>query len=78
MCENLDETISKISAFKATEQQIQEKLSHNIKENLTRQVERWNTSKDSNPTIPYLEVQLETFKALKKEAISLSLSLIHI
>ena len=72
MSENLDETISKINAFKATEQQIQEKLSHNIKENLRMQVDRWNTSKSSNPTISYMEVQLETFKSLKKEAISLS------
>ena len=72
MCETLDDTIKQISAFKATEQQINDKLSQNLKENITRQVERWNTSKDSAPTIPYLEVQLETFRALKKEAISLS------
>ena len=72
MSENLDETIAKINAFKATEEQIQEKLSHNLKENLRMQVDRWNTSKISSPTISYMEVQLETLKSLKKEAISLA------
>ena len=64
--------IAKINAFKATEEQIQEKLSHNLKENLRMQVDRWNTSKISSPTISYMEVQLETLKSLKKEAISLA------
>ena len=72
LSETLDDTIKRISAFKATEQQINDKLSKNLKENITRQCEKWNTSKESAPSIPYLEVQLETFRALKKEAISLS------
>ena len=72
MSEDLDEKIAKISSFKATEEQIQKKLSFNLKENLKLQCERWQTNKISSPDISYMEVQLETLKALKKEAISLA------
>ena len=47
-------------------------MSKNLKENITTQYEKWTTSKEAAPSIPYLEVQLETFRALKKEAIALS------
>ena len=73
MSEDLDEKIAKISSFKATEDQIQKKLSCNLKENLKLQCDRWAANKISSPhDISYLEVQLETLKSLKKEAISLS------
>ena len=72
MSEDLDEKIAKINSVKATEEQIQKKLSFNLKENLQLQCERWQTNKISSPTICYMEVQLETLKALKKEAISLA------
>ena len=73
MSEDLDEKIAKISSFKATEEQIQKKLSLHLKENLKLQCDRWQANKTSSPhDISYLEVQLETLKALKKEAISLS------
>ena len=73
MSEDLDDKVSKISAFKATEDQIQAKLSHNLKENLKLQLDRWASNKNTSPhDISYLEVQLETLKSLKKEAISLS------
>ena len=65
-------TLSNKFQVKATEAQINDKLSKNLKENITKQYEKWTTSKESAPSIPYLEVQLETFRALKKEAISLS------
>merc|ERR1711888_371760 len=73
MSEDLYEKIAKISSFKATEDQIQKKLSCNLKENLKLQCDRWAANKTSSPQdISYLEVQLETLKSLKKEALSLS------
>ena len=36
------------------------------------QCERWQTNKISSPDISYMEVQLDTLKALKKEAVSLA------
>ena len=72
MCEDLDEKIAKINSFKATEEQMQKKLSSNLRENLKTQCERWKTNKNSNPGISYMEVQLETLKQLKKEAVSLA------
>ena len=72
MSEDLDDKVSKISAFKATEDQIQAKLSHNLKENLKLQLDRWASNKTtSSDDISYLEVQLDTLKSLKREAISL-------
>merc|ERR1712055_763307 len=41
MSEDLDEKIAKINSFKATEEQIQKKLSSNLKENLKLQCDRW-------------------------------------
>ena len=78
MSEDLDEKVAKISSFKATEDQIQKKLSCNLKENLKLQCDRWAANKTSSPhDISYLEVQLETLKALKKEALELSGHLLH-
>merc|ERR1712082_214361 len=72
MCEDLDQKIANINSFKATEEQQQKKLSSNLKENLKTQCERWKTNKISNPDISYMEVKLDTLKALKKEAVSLA------
>ena len=73
MSEELDAKVSSISAHKATDEVIQAKLAHNLKENLTCQLNRWEENKiTSSEDIPFLEVQLESLKSLKREAISLS------
>ena len=52
---------------------LQAKLAQNIKENLKCQLNRWEENKiTSSEDISYLEVQLDTLKSLKREAISLS------
>ena len=73
MSEELDAKVSAISAHKATEEVIQAKLAHNLKQNLTCQLNRWEENKiSSSGDIPFLEVHLESLKSLKREAITLS------
>ena len=73
LSENLDTVITKISGFKATETQVNEKISKNLKINIETQHNKWKLAKEENKcTIPFLEVLLETYKSLKKEAIQMS------
>ena len=73
LSENLDNVITKISGFKATETQVQEKISKNLKINIETQHNKWKLAKEENKfTIPFLEVLLETYRSLKKEAIQMA------
>ena len=73
LSENLDTVITKISGFKATETQVNEKISKNLKINIETQHNKWKLAKEDNKfTIPFLEVLLETYRSLKKEAIQMS------
>ena len=78
LSENLDAVITKISAFKATEGQLNEKISKNLKINILTQHNKWILAKEdlsSPPTIPFLEVLLETYRSLKKEALGLAVKI---
>ena len=68
MCEELDQKISNINTFQSTEEQQHRKLSSRLKENFETQCDKWRTNKISNPSIPYMEVQLDSLKQLKNEA----------
>ena len=72
MCEDLVQKIANINSFKATEEQQHKKLSSNLKENLKIQCEKWKSNKISHPSISYMEVQLDTLKQLKNEAVKLA------
>ena len=73
LSENLDNVITKISGLKATETQVQEKISKNLKINIETQHNKWKLAKEENKfTIPFLEVLLETYRSLKKEAIQMA------
>ena len=72
LSENLDNIITKISGYKASEAQVQEKISKNLKINIENQINKWKLAKEENKfTIPFLEVLLESYKSLKKEAIQM-------
>ena len=72
MSEELDQKISNINTFQSTEEQQHRKLSSRLKENFETQCEKWRTNKVSNPSISYMEVQLDSLKQLKNEAMKLA------
>ena len=53
----------------------QEKLSRRLKENVKLQVAKWDENSKSNPSLAYMEVQVESFKQLKAEAFKLATKL---
>ena len=72
LSEGLDSIITKIAAYKASEAQVQEKISKNLKINIQNLINKWKLAKDENSfTIPFLEVLLESYKSLKREAIQM-------
>ena len=75
LSEELDQKIANINNFKITEEQAQQKLSSRLKENLQVQVGKWKENKNSNPTLAYMEVQIESLKQLKTEAFKLATKL---
>ena len=73
LSEALDSIITKIAAYKATEVQVQEKGAKNLKKNILNIVNKWKLAKEENSfTIPFLEVILEGYKSLKREAIQIA------
>ena len=72
LSELLDSKITTINSFKEAEEHYQTRFSSRLKENLEIQVAKWNKQKDSSPSLAYLEVQLESFKHLKAEAMKIS------
>ena len=72
LSELLDSKVSTINSFKYTEEHFQARFSSRLKENLENQVQKWNKNKDSPPSLAYLEVQIESFKQLKAEAMKIS------
>ena len=75
LSEELDVKIANINNFKITEEQAQHKLSCRLKENLQIQVEKWKANKNTNPTLAYMEIQLESLKQLKTDALKLATKL---
>ena len=73
LSEALDSIITKIAAYKATEVQVQEKGAKNLKKNIQNIINKWKLAKEENSfTIPFLEVILEGYKSLKREAIQIA------
>ena len=73
LSEGLDSIITKIAAYKANEVQVQEKGAKNLKKNIQNIINKWKLAKEENSfTIPFLEVLLESYKSLKREAIQMA------
>ena len=53
----------------------QEKLSARLKANFKIQVAKWDENSKSNPSLAYMEVQVESLKQLKAEAFKLATKL---
>merc|ERR1711888_219068 len=72
LSESLDNIITKIAGYKASEAQVQEKISKNLKINIQNLINKWKLAKEENKfTIPFLEVLLDSYKSLKREAIQM-------
>ena len=73
LSEGLDSIITKIASYKANEVQVQEKGAKNLKKNIQNIINKWKLAKEENSfTIPFLEVILEGYKSLKREAIQIA------
>ena len=73
LSEGLDSIITKIASYKVNEVQVQEKGAKNLKKNIQNIINKWKLAKEENSfTIPFLEVILEGYKSLKREAIQIA------
>merc|ERR1712002_905570 len=73
LSEGLDSIITKIAAYKTSEAHVQEKGAKNLKTNIQNLINKWKLAKEENSfTIPFLEVLLESYKSLKREAIQMA------